>query len=551
LRTIGLLVGMTVHVELVDLVELGRLGVGGAGHARQLLVHAEEVLVGHRGDGLVLLLDVDALLGLDRLVQAVGPPPPRHLAAGELVDDDDLALLDEVVDVALVQRVGAQRLADVVVEVEVLDVVEVVDPEQLLDALDALVGEHRRVGLLVDGVVDLALEARDHLVDPAVPVGRVLGAAGDDERRAGLVDEDRVDLVDHRVVERALDHAVGRLLHVVAQVVEAELAVLAVGDVAVVRALALEVVEAVDDDPGRQAEEAVQLAHPLGVAAGQVVVDRDQVRALAGQRVQEQRQRGDQRLAFAGAHLGDAAGVQHHAADQLHVVVAHVERPPAALADQREGVDEDVVERRAVVELLLEVAGLGLELGVRQRLHLRLELADLHHLGLELLDLALVPTTEDLLEESHGASDRVRPGDWPGPRRRVLAQPNTRKLTIPAARSTAQCQEVRGPSPSGRDRASWGEARSRLCPTSPMNLGGSRNAVCHLPPPGLGDEPPGTQGTHARRNDRTNATESPRRSKRVSAVPMTRPPPSLSCPGSSVQVRSGSSQRMSFCPAKL
>jgi hypothetical protein len=40
-----------------------------------------------------------------------------------------------------------------------------------------------------------------------------------------------------------------------------------------------------------QAEELVDLAHPLGVAAGQVVVDRDQVDAPAGERVQVERQR--------------------------------------------------------------------------------------------------------------------------------------------------------------------------------------------------------------------------------------------------------------------
>ena len=91
---IGLLVGIDRDVELVDLVELRRLGVGGAGHAGQLLVHAEVVLEADRRQRLVLFLDLDAFLGLDRLVQAVGPAAARHLAAGELVDDDDLAVLD-------------------------------------------------------------------------------------------------------------------------------------------------------------------------------------------------------------------------------------------------------------------------------------------------------------------------------------------------------------------------------------------------------------------------------------------------------------------------
>ena len=53
-------------------------------------------------------------LGLDRLVQAVAPAPARHQPPGELVDDHDLAVLDHVVDVALEEGVGPERLVDVV-----------------------------------------------------------------------------------------------------------------------------------------------------------------------------------------------------------------------------------------------------------------------------------------------------------------------------------------------------------------------------------------------------------------------------------------------------
>ncbi len=70
--------------------------------------------------------------------------------------------------------------------------------------------------------------------------------------------------------------------------------------------------------------ELIHGAHPLGVALSQVVVHRHQVDALAGQRIQEDGQRGYQRLAFARRHLGDLALVQHHAAEELHVVVDHV-----------------------------------------------------------------------------------------------------------------------------------------------------------------------------------------------------------------------------------
>ena len=106
-----------------------------------------------------------------------------------------------------------------------------------------------------------------------------------------------------------------------------------------------------DDDADGQAEELVDLAHPLGVAAGEVVVDGDDVDALAGERVEVDGERGDQGLAFAGLHLGDRALVQHHAADQLHVEMALAEGALGGLAHGGEGRDEKVVELGAGGEL--------------------------------------------------------------------------------------------------------------------------------------------------------------------------------------------------------
>ena len=207
-------------------------------------------------------------------------------------------------------------------------------------------GHHRGLVLLVDHEVagiDLlgrlgarqffALhQLRDDDVDARVLVGRFLAGAADDQRRTRFVDQDRIHFVHDAEVVSAL-HAVLHIeLHVVAQIVEAEFVVGAVGDVAGVGGLALLVVQIVDDHAHRQSQEAVQLSHPLRVALGQVIIHRHHVHAAPGQRIQIHRQGRHQRLAFAGLHLGDASGVQHHAADQLHVEVAHVQHAPSCLA---------------------------------------------------------------------------------------------------------------------------------------------------------------------------------------------------------------------------
>ena len=251
-----------------------------------------------------------------------------------------------------------------------------------------------------------------HFVDADVGVGVVLGGPGDDQRRARLVDQDRVDFVDDRIVEPALASVRDRVLHVVAQVIEAELVVRSVGDVGRIgRALVL-VRLLGQDHPHRHAEEGVDLAHPLRVATGQVVVDGDDVHALARQRVEVGRQRRHQRLALAGPHLGDLAGVQHHAADQLHIEVAHAERALGRLADDREGLGQQGIELFARRHAAAKLVGLGAQRLVRQRRHLRFERVDALDVALVGLEQPLVAAAENLREKTgnharHGSRWRV------------------------------------------------------------------------------------------------------------------------------------------------
>ncbi len=87
------------------------------------------------------------LLRLDRLVQALAPAASLHDPAGVLVDDLHLAVLDHVVDVALVQRLGLECLAEVVDELHVARVVEVLHAECALDRIER--GLRRRHGLVL------------------------------------------------------------------------------------------------------------------------------------------------------------------------------------------------------------------------------------------------------------------------------------------------------------------------------------------------------------------------------------------------------------------
>ncbi len=170
----------------------------------------------------------------------------------------------------------------------------------------------------------------DDLVDSIVFIGRFFGRPGNNQRRARFVDQDRVHFVDDPELVPAL-HALREIVfHVVAQVVESEFVVRAVGDVRRVGRAPLHVVQIVDDHAHRQPQHLVDRAHPLRVAPRQVIVHGHDVHAVPGQRIQKRGQRRDERFSFARLHFRDFSLVQDDSADHLHVEVAHAERSAPA-----------------------------------------------------------------------------------------------------------------------------------------------------------------------------------------------------------------------------
>ena len=196
----------------------------------------------------------------------------------------------------------------------------------------------------------------------------------------------------------SLDGSFERDGHVVAQVVEAELGVGAVGDVPGVRLLALRERHHVLDVAGAHSERVVDRLDPLGVALGQVVVDRDEVDVVAGQRVEIERHRGDEGLALTGSHLGDVALVEDDPAHHLDVEQADVHGALEGFPDRRVGLEEDLLERLAVGYTLPELDGLAGELLVGELLELGLERGDVLRLVAEALQAPTFAEAKCLLE---------------------------------------------------------------------------------------------------------------------------------------------------------
>ena len=238
-------------------------------------------------------------------------------------------------------------------------------PSSRPGVLEPGVGQGDVSRVLVDAEVDARPGAAATACgDDLVRQRRRRRLARDDERHARLVDQDEVGLVHDDVVERPL-HDVGRVGHrLVAEEVEAGLLRRHVGDVGRVRGAPLVAAHPLRDRRDRQAELPVDGPHPGGVAAGQVVVGREDVHAPPGERVQRGGQHGHQRLAFAGRHLREPALVKSRGRHHLHVERPQPEAPRAGLARERVDGGQQVVERFTVLRPPSQPPGLFRDGGV-------------------------------------------------------------------------------------------------------------------------------------------------------------------------------------------
>ena len=199
--------------------------------------------------------------------------------------------------------------------------------------------------VLVCLVVQTRLE-RAHKFRDLIRVGdHFLRAAGNHQRDSRFVDENRVGLVHEREVEGPVDQIVLAHAQVVAQVVEPCFFGRYVGDVATVRGTGAPGPHALLNETNGQTQELVDGSHPLGIPAGQIIVERQDVDAVAGQGIEIGGQDCDQGLAFAGLHLDQLALVQSDPAEHLDIEGTHRDHAAGGLPHQGKRLDEQFVQR--------------------------------------------------------------------------------------------------------------------------------------------------------------------------------------------------------------
>ena len=157
---------------------------------------------------------------------------------------------------------------------------------------------------------------------------------------------------------------------VIAQIVKAKFIVRAVGHIGAIRGDFLIAFHARQIHTHAQTEKVIQNTHIGRITFGQIIIHGHDVYAFARERVQIHRQRGHQGFSLARAHLGDVPFMQNHTANHLHIKMAHFQHPIGRFTHHRIRLNQERLERCAVLITLFELGGFRGQLLVAQSLHL-------------------------------------------------------------------------------------------------------------------------------------------------------------------------------------
>ncbi len=127
--------------------------------------------------------------------------------------------------------------------------------------------------------------------------------------------------------------------HVIAKVIEAELVVCPVGNIACVFAATLEGIHRVLDTADGESEILVDLPHPCAIAFGEIVVYRHHMHPAPRKRIQIHRHGCNECLPLAGRHLCNLALVKDGTADQLCIKRDHI--PDHLVAHEVKGLTDE------------------------------------------------------------------------------------------------------------------------------------------------------------------------------------------------------------------
>ena len=144
-------------IHPVNVPELLFLRQRRTSHAGFFVVFIEKILEGDRRQRAALPLDLDMLLGLDRLMQAVRIPPSGHDPPCKGIHDQHLLIPHNIVLIPMHQIMRPQRQDHIVLDLQIVRIGKIVDLKEPLNLLDTSLCQIDGLFLLADDKISRLL----------------------------------------------------------------------------------------------------------------------------------------------------------------------------------------------------------------------------------------------------------------------------------------------------------------------------------------------------------------------------------------------------------
>ena len=361
-------------------------------------------------------------LGFNCLMQSVRIPAARHNTSGKLIDNHNLSLSgNHIVLIFEHQVVSPQGKNNIVLYFKILRISQIINMEEFLHFFYAVFGQIDGFFLFIDdevsGLLNLFSHNRIHFgefsacftalqltgknIAGLIQLCRLAALAGNNQRRSGLIDQNRVNLVDDGKMKSSLYKLLLVNNHIIPQVVKSQLVVCHISNIAVISCAAFRLIHAVQHNAHSKPKEFVYFSHPFSVTFCQIIIDSDDMNAVPFQSVQICRKSRHKSLSFSCLHLGNSSLMKNNSADQLYSVVTHAQTPEGRFADSRIRFRQKIIQRFSFFQAFLKFSCLSSEFFIRQRLHLRLQCLYPVYNGIDSLQFIFTVGSENFLYNTH------------------------------------------------------------------------------------------------------------------------------------------------------
>ena len=220
------------NAQTIDFLEFLFFSFSSTGHTSQLVVHTEVVLEGDGCQGLAFTFYFYAFFSFDCLVQAFGEATTKHQTTSEFVNNNNLAIFNNVVTVTVHQSFSFQSTHQLVGEVNtVLGIIHIINAKHFFCFSNTNFSRSYLFSFFVNSVIFAFGHRARNLCKDSIQISRFFTRTRDDKRSTSFVNQDTVNFVNDTVVQFALYHLVNVYYHIVTQVVETKFIVSTVGNV--------------------------------------------------------------------------------------------------------------------------------------------------------------------------------------------------------------------------------------------------------------------------------------------------------------------------------